>query len=67
MDLDLNVDLYFQYDYLFKVFMIGDFGVGKLCFFFCYVDFVYREVYFNMIGVDFKIKMIKFGGKRICF
>lgn len=47
--------------------MIGDFGVGKLCFFFCYVDFVYREVYFNMIGVDFKIKMIKFGGKRICF
>lgn len=45
--------------------MIGDLGVGKFCFFLCYVDCFYRESYVNIIGVDFKVKIIKFDGKRI--
>jgi len=65
MDSDLNVDLHLQYDYLFKVLMIGDSGVGKSCLLLRYVDFAHREAYLNTIGVDFKIKTIKLDGKRI--
>lgn len=65
MDSDLHVDLHLQYDYLFKVLMIGDSGVGKSCLLLRYVDCAHRESYVNTIGVDFKIKTIKLGGKRI--
>ncbi|CAH3139538.1 unnamed protein product [Pocillopora meandrina] len=65
MDSDLLVDLQLQYDYLFKVLMIGDSGVGKSCLLLRYVDFAHREAYLNTIGVDFKIKTIKLNGKRI--
>ncbi|CAH3015503.1 unnamed protein product [Porites evermanni] len=62
---DLKVDLQQQYDYLFKVLMIGDSGVGKSCLLLRYVDFAHREAYLNTIGVDFKVKTIKLNGKRI--
>ena len=65
MDSDLKVDLQQQYDYLFKVLMIGDSGVGKSCLLLRYVDSSHREAYLNTIGVDFKIKTIKLNGKRI--
>ena len=65
MDPDLQVDLHLQYDYLFKVLMIGDSGVGKSCLLLRYVDCDHREAYINTIGVDFKIKTIKLNGKRI--
>lgn len=65
MDPDLQVDFHLQYDYLFKVLMIGDSGVGKSCLLLRYVDCDHREAYINTIGVDFKIKTIKLNGKRI--
>ena len=65
MDPELNVDLHLQYDYLFKVLMIGDSGVGKSCLLLRYVDCSHRESYVNTIGVDFKVKTIKLDGKRI--
>lgn len=65
MDSDLKVDLQLQYDYLFKVLMIGDSGVGKSCLLLRFVDLDHREAYVNTIGVDFKIKTIKLNGKRI--
>lgn len=41
------------YDYLFKIVLIGDFGVGKFNLLFCYIK---NEFYFGfkvIIGVEF--------------
>lgn len=57
----------FEYDYLFKLFLIGDLGVGKFCFFFRFVDDIYIESYISIIGVDFKIRIIELDGKIIKF
>lgn len=65
MDPELDVDLHLQYDYFFKVLLIGDSGVGKSCLLLRYADCSHRETYVNTIGVDFKIKTIKLGSKRI--
>lgn len=65
MDPELDVNLRLQYDYLFKVLLIGDSGVGKSCLLLRYADSSHRETYVNTIGVDFKIKTIKLGSKRI--
>ena len=65
MESALDVDVRHQYDYLFKVLMIGDSGVGKSCLLLRYVDFAHREAYQNTIGVDFKMKSIKLDGKII--
>ncbi len=54
-----------EYDYLFKLIIIGDSGVGKSCLLNRYVDDVYTDSYISTIGVDFKIKTIEADGK-IC-
>lgn len=54
-----------EYDYLFKLLVIGDSGVGKSCFLLRFVDDVYTESYISTIGVDFKIKTIQLDGKII--
>lgn len=57
----MNVD----YDYLFKFFLIGDFGVGKLCFLICFVDDMFMDSFISIIGVDFKIRIINVEGKIV--
>lgn len=57
----MNLD----YDYLFKLFLIGDFGVGKLCLLICFVDDMFIDSFISIIGVDFKIWMIFVGGKVV--
>lgn len=52
-----------EYDYLFKLLLIGDSGVGKSCILGQYVDQIYIDNYISTIGVDFKIKTIEFDKK----
>ena len=47
-----------DYDYLFKLLLIGNSGVGKSCLLMRYAENSFTENFFNTIGVDFKIKNI---------
>lgn len=54
-----------EYDYLFKLLLIGDSGVGKSCLLLRFADDTYSESYISTIGVDFKIRTIELDGKII--
>uniref|UniRef100_A0A7S3J9M8 Ras-related protein Rab-1 n=1 Tax=Euplotes harpa TaxID=151035 RepID=A0A7S3J9M8_9SPIT len=47
-----------DYEFLFKLLLIGNSGVGKSCILMRYADNSFTENFFNTIGVDFKIKTI---------
>ena len=54
-----------EYDYLFKLLLIGDSGVGKSCLLLRFADDSYTESYISTIGVDFKIRTIEMDGKTL--
>jgi len=54
-----------EYDYLFKLLLIGDSGVGKSCMLLRFADDTYTESYISTIGVDFKIRSVQHEGKTI--
>ncbi len=54
-----------EYDYLFKLLIIGDSGVGKSSLMNRFSDNIFTESYINTIGVDFKIRSINMDGKMI--
>jgi len=54
-----------EYDYLFKLLLIGDSGTGKSCLLNRFADDTYTESYISTIGVDFKIRTIELDGKTI--
>jgi len=54
-----------EYDYLFKLLLIGDSGVGKSCILLRFADDTYTDSYISTIGVDFKIRTIELDGKTV--
>jgi len=54
-----------DYDYLFKLLLIGDSGVGKSCILLRYSEDTFTDTYISTIGVDFKIKSVVVDGKRV--
>eukprot|EP01088_Endostelium_zonatum_P014862 TRINITY_DN340_c0_g1_i1.p1 TRINITY_DN340_c0_g1~~TRINITY_DN340_c0_g1_i1.p1 ORF type:complete len:209 (+),score=50.28 TRINITY_DN340_c0_g1_i1:134-760(+) len=54
-----------SYDFLFKILLIGDSGVGKSALLLRFADDTYHESYISTIGVDFKIRTIKLDGKLV--
>jgi len=53
------------YDHLFKLLLIGDSGVGKTCLIFRFCEDIFQQSFISTIGIDFKIKTVEIGGKRI--
>jgi Ras-related protein Rab-8A len=52
-----------HYDYLAKLLIIGDSGVGKTCFLLQFADGAFNSTYVATIGIDFKMKTIDVEGK----
>ncbi|KAJ8484806.1 hypothetical protein OPV22_017291 [Ensete ventricosum] len=54
-----------DYDYLIKLLLIGDSGVGKSCLLLRFSDGSFTASFITTIGIDFKIRTIELDGKRI--
>jgi len=54
-----------EYDYLFKLLLIGDSGVGKSSLLLRFSDDTWTDKYISTIGVDFKIKTINLDHKLV--
>ena len=50
-------------DYLFKLVIVGDSGVGKTSLLLKYVDDVFSDTFISTIGVDFKIRSFEMEGE----
>ncbi|XP_055334928.1 uncharacterized protein LOC129585983 isoform X2 [Paramacrobiotus metropolitanus] len=54
-----------QFDFLFKIVILGDAGVGKSSLLLRYADELFNPVYINTIGVDFRIRTLLVEDKLI--
>ena len=54
-----------DYDYLFKILLIGDAAVGKSSILLRYADNTFSDTYMSTIGIDFRIKNFKLEDKNI--
>ena len=54
-------------DYLVKLIIIGDCGVGKTNILMRYCEGTFKHNYVSTIGVDFKIKSLQVGDTRLKF
>jgi Ras-related protein Rab-8A len=53
------------YDFLIKLLLIGDSGVGKSCLLLRFSDDSFTPSFITTIGIDFKIRTIDLEGKKI--
>jgi len=53
-----------DYDFLFKILIVGESGVGKSCLLLRFADDTFTESFISTIGVDFKIKRITMNDKN---
>eukprot|EP01024_Parvocaulis_polyphysoides_P046252 TRINITY_DN43464_c0_g1_i1.p1 TRINITY_DN43464_c0_g1~~TRINITY_DN43464_c0_g1_i1.p1 ORF type:complete len:210 (-),score=36.41 TRINITY_DN43464_c0_g1_i1:293-922(-) len=54
-----------DYDYLIKLLLIGDSGVGKSCLLLRFSEDTFTSSFITTIGIDFKIKKVFLDGKWI--
>ncbi|KAH6797755.1 Ras-related small GTP-binding family protein [Perilla frutescens var. hirtella] len=54
-----------DYDFLIKLLLIGDSGVGKSCLLLRFSDGSFTTSFITTIGIDFKIRTVELDGKRI--
>ena len=54
-----------KYDYLFKILIIGESGVGKTCLLLRFTEDSFTTTFLTTIGIDFKIKIINLEDKLI--
>ena len=54
-----------DYDYIFKVLLLGNSDVGKSSLLLRFVDALWNESFVPTIGVDFKVKTIEIGEKKV--
>lgn len=54
-----------DYDYLFKILIIGNSGVGKTALLLRYTDGIFNPEFHTTIGVDFKINTVNIDGKVV--
>jgi len=53
------------YDYLIKLLLIGDSGVGKSCLLLRFSEDSFTPSFITTIGIDFKIRTVEIDGKKI--
>ncbi|XP_077460904.1 RAB3D, member RAS oncogene family, a [Stigmatopora argus] len=54
-----------NFDYMFKLLIIGNSSVGKTSFLFRYTDDSFSSAFVSTVGIDFKVKTIYRNDKRI--
>ena len=57
--------IYINSNFLYKILLLGDSGVGKSCIILQYTENNFSQNLMNSIGVDFKLKSIEVDGKII--
>ena len=55
----------YKYDYLFKILIIGDSGVGKSCLLLRFGNNRFEQSFLPTIGIDFNIKTLEMDNKII--
>ena len=53
-----------NYDFIFKVLLLGNSDVGKSSLLLRYVDSVWNDAFVPTIGVDFKVKTLTINEKK---
>uniref|UniRef100_A0A8C2J745 small monomeric GTPase n=1 Tax=Cyprinus carpio TaxID=7962 RepID=A0A8C2J745_CYPCA len=54
-----------NFDYMFKILIIGNSSVGKTSFLFRYADDSFTSAFVSTVGIDFKVKTVFRNNKRI--
>ena len=56
---DSSSRIHREYDWLFKIVIVGDSGVGKSCLLIRFADDMWTNNYIATIGVDFRFRTIQ--------
>lgn len=54
-----------NFDYMFKLLIIGNSSVGKTSFLFRFADDTFTSAFVSTVGIDFKVKTIYRNDKRV--